>query len=160
MMEVKTYTKNEMIEMLKKYKKQVSFRRLEDLAGVRHGCIGNFVYRGGKMPQERFRKIRRAWFGELQRQEMEKIKSLYAKHEPAKKYKNMVVCGAIDENYFKDPESSFVKDFMKQCEIESDKRLMEKLTKDCVVVDLSPWYEKLWLKIKTFVAKLFLRKTK
>lgn len=133
-MEVQTYTKKEMISLLKKYKKQVSFRRLEHLAGVRHGCIGSFLYRDGKMSQERFRKIRRAWFGELQAKEIEKTHK--AMCEPIKQPSCMVVCGVP----------------------EKEERLS--VIKDIKIVDLSPWYEKLWLKIKIFVAKLFMRKTK
>lgn len=121
-MEVQTYTKKEMISLLKKYKKQISFRRLEDLAGIRHGCIGNFVYRNGKMPQERFRKIRRAWFGELQAKEMEKTHK--AMCEPIKQPSCMVVCGVP----------------------EKEERLS--VIKDIKIVDLSPWYVKIFEKIK------------
>lgn len=151
-MNMQNYTKKEMIELLKKYKKQVSFRRLEDLAGIRHGCIGNFVYRGGKLTQERFRKIRRAWWGEMQAREVEKNNmALYPKYQPQKD---------IITEYLSDPTSSLMEDALRWHQRENEKRILKELTKDCVVVDLSPWYEKLWLKIKTFVAKLFMRKTK
>lgn len=161
-MEVQTYTKKEMISLLKKYKKQVSFRRLENLAGVRHGCIGSFVYRDGKMSQERFRKIRRAWFGELQAKEIEKTHK--AMCEPIKQPSCIVVCGVPEkeENELKkwDLKPSLLEEYHKKVMYEADKWMLKELTKDCVVVDLSPWYEKLWLKIKKFVAKLFMRKTK
>lgn len=177
-MEVQTYTKKEMISLLKKYKKQVSFRRLENLAGVRHGCIGSFVYRDGKMSQERFRKIRRAWFGELQAKEIEKTHK--AMCEPIKQPSCMVVCGVPEKEentlspYMQgliksqkeekelkeyqdklDPTPRWLKEYHEKIMQESDK-----LWKGMKIVDLSPWYEKLWLKIKKFVAKLFMRKTK
>lgn len=157
-MEAQTYTKKEMIDLLKNYKKQVSFRRLEHLAGVRHGCIGSFLYRDGKMSQERFRKIRHAWFGELQAKEIEKTHK--AMCEPIKQPKTMVVCGVPEKE-----ENMELKNIIKEYSEKSKQYYIPKkycapLSKDIKIVDLSPWYEKLWLKIKIFVAKLFMRKTK